>query len=848
MKKLVFIPFLFCIIDSFAQIDREAEVGQEIPGIRMNTSRLYGKLVDKNTGRNIEAASVQLFVVLPGGTDSLITGMLSRPNGDFSFSNLAADSSVKVVISAIGYETLEQLVNIQTGEGSQGSFQKDLGNISLQPAVQQLGNVTVTSSRPGLQMGIDRKVFNVANSLTATGGTAVDVMKNIPTVSVDIDGNVQLRNSTPQIFVDGQPTILTLEQIPADNIERVELITNPSAKFDASSSAGIINVILKKNKRIGLNGIVTASGGTPDILNGNLNLNLREGKFNIFLTGGYNQSGGKARGETMRQNKSNGVIQDYFNQLTTNDRMRRFKSIRFGFDYFIDNRNTITLTQGFVGGRFTNEEEQDQQYLDASQELVYYGQRFADARSRFNRATSRFSYKHSFPEQGKELIFDVNYNYGKNSENSNIINSFFFPNGTEYQPPALVRNEGSGANDQVTIQLDFSDPIGEEAKIELGARSYHNKFTSFYNAFAVDNGSETKLPLSNNYEYSEMVNAVYGTYTGKVKTVSYQVGLRAEHSKFEGLMVDSLLKFGYEYPAAMRNIWDALFPSASISKQLNENSEAQINYTRRIRRPNFWQLNPFIDINDPANLRQGNPALRPEFINSFEFNYNLKYTGGNFLGSIYFRNNPNDITQYSDTITAQQYEQLQNAAVDPNAILNTFINASTTNRYGLELTLQQKLAENFDITPSFELQYRTVKADVGDQDLSNEGMSWETELTVDYKIKSASRFFNDFSFQLTGEYESAEVIPQGRRSPQYSADFALRKDFLKDRKATITFAVNDVFNSHRFGTIYDTEYFYQDSYRRRNVRNFRITFSYRFGSADFSLMNNNRRAENNDDN
>jgi outer membrane receptor protein involved in Fe transport len=811
-----------------------------MPGIRVNSSRVFGKVLDKNSGRNIEAASAQLYRKLPDGRDSLISGMLSRANGDFSFTDLPADSSLKIVITAIGYENFEQSINL-----SSGSADRDLGNIILAPAIQQLGNVTVTAARPGLQMGIDRKVFNVANSLTATGGTAIDVMKNIPTVTVDIEGNVQLRNAAPQIFVDGQPTILTLDQIPADNIERVELITNPSAKFDASSSAGIINVVLKKNKRIGLNGIVTAAGGTPKIASGNLNLNLREGKFNFFLTGGYNQSGGKAEGRTLRENKSNGVTQDFFNQYTFNDRMRRFGSARFGFDIFLDNRNTLTLSQGYVTGRFTNSEEQDQVYLNADRELEYYGERFADARSKFKRNTSRLSYKHSFPEQGKEIIADINYNYGNNSENSDIINSFFFPNGTEYEPPATVRNEGRSSNDQLTFQIDYADPIGEEAKLELGARSYHNKFVSFYNAFAVDNGSEVKLPLSNNYEYSEMVNAVYGTYSAKVKTISYQVGLRAEHSKFEGTLIDSALKFGYEYPAQIRNIWDALFPSASISKELNENSEMQLNYSRRIRRPGFWQLNPFIDINDPANLRQGNPNLRPEFINSFEFNYNLKYNKGNFLGSIYFRNNPNDITQYSDTITAEQFQQLENAAVDPNAILNTFINANTTNRYGIELTLQQTLARNFDITPSFDLQYRTVNARVNDQDLSNEGISWEAKLVANYKMAATSGLFKSLSFQTIGEYESSEVIPQGRRSPQYSVDLAMRKDFLKDNKATLTFGVNDVFNTHRFGTIYDTENFYQDSYRRRNVRSFRVTFSYKFGSADFSLMN--RRQENNND-
>ena len=294
---------------------------------------------------------------------------------------------------------------------------------------------------------------------------------------------------------------------------------------------------------------------------------------------------------------------------------------------------------------------------------------------------------------GRELTADITYNYGNNTENSAIINTFSFPGGSEYKPSSRVRNEGSGKNDQFTFQADYVHPFSEESKLEAGIRSYHNESKSFYNAFAVGNGQETKLPLSNNYKYTEMINAAYATYSGKKKSFSYQLGLRAEYSKFTGTLIDSAFKFGYEYPAAIKNIWDALFPSLFLTKQIGEKDQLQLNYSRRIRRPNFWQINPFIDINDPVNLRQGNPQLRPEFINSFEFNYSKDYKNGNFLGSLYFRNNPDDITQYSDTITADQYQQLQNAGVDPNAILNTFINASTTNRYGAEFVLQHKLGE-----------------------------------------------------------------------------------------------------------------------------------------------------------
>lgn len=847
MKFLfIFIFFNFLFLSVHAQIDREQQPSSDIPGFQIKSNRLYGKLIDVKTGKPVEAASVQLYLA---DNDSIVSGMLSKPNGDFSFSEIPAEKNLKVVITAIGYEPLEQVIEISPGNRNRNAkINKDLGNIGLEANVQVLSGVTVVSNKPVLELGVDRKVYNVAKSLTSTGGTAIDVMKNIPSVKVDIDGNVQLRNSSPQIFVDGRPTILTLDQIPADNIEKVELITNPSAKYDAASSGGIINVVLKKNKRIGLNGIATASVGTPRILNGNLNLNLRQGKFNFFLSGGYNQSGGKAKGETMRQNKSDGNIRDYFNQNTVNNRLRRFKSIRSGTDYFIDNRNTISVTQDFGNGRFKNDEQQQQEYLNSDRIPEYYGSRVANARSVFKRSSTKLNYKHSFPQMERELTADITYNHGTNSENSAILNTFSFPDGSEYKPASRVRNNGSGSTNQFTFQADYSHPFSEESKLETGIRSYHNESKSIFNAYSVDNSQETKLPLSNNYKYTDMINAVYATYSAKKEGFSYQLGLRAEYSKFTGTLIDSAFKFGYEYPVAFKNIWDALFPSIFLTKQVGERNQLQLNYSRRIRRPRFWQINPFIDINDPVNLRQGNPQLRPEFINSFEFNYSKDYANGNFLSSLYFRNNPDDITQYSDTITAAQYHELQNAGVDPNAILNTFINASTTNRYGAEFVLQHKLGENFNITPSVNLQYRTVKANIKDLDLSNEGFNWEVELTTDYKIQTKSKsIFNKLSFQLTGEYESAEVIPQGKRMPEYSADFAMRKDFLKNNKATITFGINDIFNTQRWGTIYDTETFYQDSYRRWNVRNFRLTFSYKFGKADFSLQNRNNRGGGDDD-
>ena len=579
------------------------------------------------------------------------------------------------------------------------------------------------------------------------------------------------------------------------------------------------------------------SAGTPGILNGNLNLNVRQGKFNFFTSGSYNEGKGKARGETSRENRDNGVAKDYFYQSSTNERTRQFRSFRFGTDFFMDNRNTVSLIQDFGSGRFSNNEYQDQEYYDVNKQLLYTGERTSDGRFGFNRNSTRINYKHTFPTPGKELTADLTYNYGKRSDDVNIYNNFFDTNGAVYKPSTEVRNSGNNNNNQFTFQSDFVNPINDKTKFEAGLRSYFNDYKSYYNSYSVNNGQETKLPLSNNYAYKEFINAIYATFSQKQGNFSYQVGLRAEYSRFDGELVDSAFKFGYKNPSELKNIWDGLFPSIFLTQKLNENDQIQLNYSRRIRRPDFWQLSPFVDISDPMNLRQGNPLLKPEYINSFELNYNKTYTSGSLLAVLYFRGNPGDITQYSDTITAQQYSELQTAGVDPNAILNTFINGNTTNRYGAELTWQQKWG-SFDITPTIDLQYRTVNATVKNLDLSNEGLNWDAKLIINYKIiAEKSPVFNNLGFQLIGEYESPEVISQGTTKSEYGVDFAMRKDFLKKNKGTITFAINDAFNTRRWGNVYDTESFYQDSYRRWSVRSFRVSFSYKFGNADFSLFN-----------
>ncbi len=860
MKYLFFsVSGLIFTVKIFAQAEGEIPTAPDPSVIKVNSNSIYGRLIDNKTRKGIANASVELYsssvsARITGMRDSAIGITLSQPKGDFTFSSISSLDSFRLVITALGYKKMDLPVIIHRNKNEKNSraiIQKDLGNLELEHDVQQLGMVTVVAQKPLMEMGVDRKIFNVDKNITTAGGTGLDIMKNIPSVSVDVDGTVELRNSAPQIFVDGRPTILTLDQIPASDIDRVEVITNPSAKFDAATSGGIINIILKKNRRLGLNGILSAGGGFPGILNGNLSLSLRQGKFNFFATGSYNRSAGKAKGETLRENKRDGQASSFFNQYSLDDRLRRFTSARFGADYFLDNRNTISLSQNIVRGRFGDDGSQYQENFDSVKTLQYYGQRSSVDRNRFDRNTTNLNYTHKFPREGKELSASINYNYGNGGSHTDIYNAYFNPDKTTYRNSDIVTNDGTNKNNQWTFQADFTDPKGKDSKFESGVRSYINNYSSVFNSYSLSNGNPVKLPLSNDYKYREIINAFYITYTNKWKEIGYQLGLRTEQSKFDGELVDSALKFGYNYPDKLNNLWNAMFPSVFLTKQLDDKNEVQLNYSRRIRRPNFWQMNPFIDISDPANLRQGNPQLQPEFSNSFEFNYNLKYgRGSNFLSSVYYRNNRGDITNYSDTITAAQYQQLNNAAVDRNAIVNTFINAQSTNRFGAEFTLQQKIGNNFDITPTLEFQYRKVNARIHNLDLNNEGFNWESKVMANYKIQTNQpSLWNNLSFQFMGEYRSPQVIPQGKRAERHSIDLAMKKEFMKNKRASITFNVNDVFNSYRYGTIYDTDNFHQYSYGRWNVRTFRAVFTYKFGKTDFTLSkkNNNRDDNRGDD-
>ena len=424
----------FCIFSFFsmAQMPTARTGGQN-----MNAGHIYGKIVDGNN-KPIEAASVQLTqskmdTVTKHKRDFVVAAMLTDKKGEFSIDKLPVFGSFQLLVSAIGFAPLDQKVSFNLkmngGDMSQmmNAVDKDLGNLKLKEDAKQLEGVVVTANKGLLQMNIDRKVFNVDKSLTSVGGTAVDVMKNVPSVNVDIDGNVTLRNAAPQIFIDGRPTTLTLDQIPADEIESVEIITNPSAKFDASGGgSGILNIVLKKNRKAGYNGNLRANVDSRGSLGGGADVNIKQGKINFFANTMFNQRKSRSTSTTNRVDQIEDV-NAVLNQKSNPNSTGHFAFVRGGFDYLLDNRNTFTLSGVIVGGKFGNT---DMLNISRDSTIGSYvsselGRSNTNGNFSFNNYGGTFSYKHNFAKAGKEITADANYNSSKNS-NSQLVSTQYF--------------------------------------------------------------------------------------------------------------------------------------------------------------------------------------------------------------------------------------------------------------------------------------------------------------------------------------------------------------------------------------------------------------------------------------
>lgn len=862
MKKVflplffVFLIFLFASPELFAQY---VGGGSRGGGQGMNVGRFYGKIIDENTGKPMEAVSIQLTqtkidTATKKRKESVVAAMLSDKKGEFSIDKLPVAASYQLLISAIGYRPYNEKVtfNLKMNGGDMSQMlnatDKDLGNIKLAPEAKQLATVVVTADKNILQMNIDRKVFNVDKSLTSVGGTAVDVMKNVPSVNVDIDGNVTLRNASPQIFVDGRPTTLTLDQIPADEIESVEIITNPSAKFDASGGgSGILNIVLKKNRKAGYNGSVRVNLDSRLRFGLGGDVNIRQGKINFFANTMYNQRKSISTQSTQRVDHL-GDVTAFLSQKDKPVNTGRFAFGRAGIDYFPDNRNTITLAGVMVSGKFNNID-----LLDITRDSNYVsyittekGIRNTNGSFSFNNYGSTISFKHNFAKPNKEITADANYNYSKNSNNNEFSTQYFTSDNTPKTPLLQQRITGGGNTKYFTAQTDYSDPVSETIKLEAGLRgSVRNYSSSNQNFFySTSSGKYESIPgIDSRYDFKDQVYAAYTTFSQKINNFTYQLGGRVESSKYNGELVDSNQVFENSYPFSF-------FPSVFLTQKLNDKQDIQFNYSRKINRPNFFQLIPYYDYSDSLNISRGNPALVPEFTNLFEFSYNVNLkNGNNIIATAYYR-------QTDNLITRLQYRDVNpNPSESDSIFITTFANANSSSAYGLELTASNKLADWWSVTSNVNVYNSKIDGGNLQNSLNNERVSWFGKVNNTFKLPQ------NFSIQLTGDYTSKTILPPNRSGggggryfgggnlstangytdPIYGIDIAIKKDFLKDKRASVSLSMNDIFRTRTYTTHSEsyfskTVYSTQDNERLRDPQMVRLNLNWRFGKFDVSLF------------
>ncbi len=872
MKKFLTVIVLFLTLGAVAQMPGMGRMG----GGNMNIGHFYGKIVDSATGKGVEGVTLQLTgsrfdTVKKKMITGVLTTVLTEPNGDFSLENLSVMGSFTLKISTVGYKQREQKLTFglkmpQGGGAGEGSREqmlnmvdKDLGNIKIQSAVADLGNVTVTATKALFEMGIDRKIFNVDKNLNSTGQTATEIMKTIPTLSVDIDGNVTMRNATPQLFLDGRPTTMTMDQIPADIIDKVELITNPSSKFDASGgNAGIINIVLKKNRKTGYNGGVRTGVDSRGKINLGGDINLRENKINLFLVGMYNERKSISNTFNNRINIDKGTPFSQILQTGNPINNGYFAFLRGGLDYLIDNRNTITIAANYNKGQFkSNDNQRVDSLLIANPSLNKVLQ---NGVGNFKNLGSQLSYKHIFAKAGHELTADANYNSSKN-DNSSYINTLTYKSLYERKGPAINQQSlGGGTTKNYIFQTDYANPITENQKLELGGRLAIREFENTNNQF-FKNPFTNKFvlvnALSSNYSYTDKVYAAYINYSIKVKKWSYQFGLRAESSTYDGNILrtnrqgqDSASNFKVDFPVQ-------LFPSAFVTYKMSDKEDIQVNYSRRINRPNFFQLMPFIDYSDPYNLSVGNAGLQPEFTNSFEISYSNNYKKGyNFLASTYFKHNNNLITrlQYPD---ANPDEAHFYSSAD-SVLINSYVNANSSMTYGLELTNKMPINKWWEMMLNVNLFNSEIKVDETTKQaaISNQRVSWFA------KTNNTIKFLKTWSVQLSSEYYAKTVLPQeggrgggrggggmmfgggpqaaaqGYINPRYAFDLAIRKDWTwkGGNSASLTLSMNDFLRTQLYSTYSESPYLMQTSERRRDPQVLRLNFSYRFGKFDINLF------------
>ncbi len=779
------------------------------------TGSISGKIIDQTQNAPIAYAAI---VIKSLDGSKTITGGITKEDGSFEIHKIK-EGTFNLEVQYIGFKTYSQQIII-----SKNKRKINLGTISLEEESEQLQGVEVVAERTTMEQKIDRKVINVGKDLTTAGASASDIMNNIPSVSVDSQsGELSLRgNSNVRVMVDGKlsnvPVAQLLKQIPSTSIKSIELITNPSAKYNPEGMSGIINIILHKNANIGFNGTLNVglTKANNAKFNSSVDLNYRNGKFNLYGNYGNNIGKNNNRGFLFREEENS----EQFFKFFDNNKSHLYK---IGVDFYVNDNNTISF--------FTNQNKYDGK-SSGSTDVVYYNDLNQNSSQLFNNTKDNlseqynFDYKIDFKKEGHNLELELDYNEFNNDEDAafNFSGNTTIPN---YKDFVNTKRTQKIAN------LDYVNPLDSISKLELGVEARVFETNVAYNSTGFtfnENGNLIATPDSD-FIYGMDIYSAYATYGQNYKKWSYQVGLRVE---------DVAVKADTNNIRSFSDNYTEFYPSGFLKYSASEKNQYQLSYSRRVDRPGLGQVNPIREWSTPLISSLGNPSLKPQFTNSYELNYTRRLEKGSITTGVFYRTIKDEISR---SVTIDR--------IDLNKIILSFDNFDDTSSYGLELSGSYKATKWWSINGSFDLYNQTQRgiterltgsnntatiADITEEKVQIDNTTWNVRMNNSFKATKK------LSLQVFGFYRGRNENLQFKIKPMYFVNTGARYSFAQG-KGTLSVNYNDVFNTMRFAFDSDNPYTQNGQFNWES-RSIYAGLSYMFGSGKNRASKRKRRDSN----
>ena len=800
MKQKFLLFFIFISVILSAQTAQNTEV------------IVTGNIVEEGTNLALEYATIA-FINQSG---DIVNGGISDTKGNYS-----------ITVPAGVYTIQFEFISYKTKSLTDRSLFKNtkLPPVSLAIDSESLDEVLIRAETTEVQIRLDKKIYNIGKDLTTSGANVGEALNNIPSVTVDIEGAISLRgNENVRVLINGKPSAIAgfgstdaLRQLPADAIERVEVITSPSARYDAEGTAGILNIILRKEKTLGLNGSFTANYGFPLQSGLTTNFNLRTDKFNIFNTSGirYQKSPGNATYENRYFSPS--VQNPMLREDRVYDRLNEGFNTNLGVEYFITDASSITAIGFFRTGKNKTVTTNNTSEFTAANDLALTTVRTETETEDDKSYQFSLNYVNNFNEKGHKLTVDFQYENGEETEQSLIGEVMTFPNNLRLSSEDIINKEDQ---EEYLVQADYVLPLGENAQFEAGYRGTFEESTTDYVLFQEVGTSGAFVrndSLSNIFTYNENVNAVYSQYGNKFGNFSFLLGLRLENTELKGKVdAENLITTeGTEINLNFDKNYVGLFPTVNLIYELAKDEDITLGYNRRINRPRSWYINPFPSRSSEANVFQGNPDLNPAFASAFDLGY-LKRWGRKITlsTSVYY--------QYETDSFERVQEDTGLSTQNGVPIIRTIpINLSTNSRYGFEAGLLYNPKKWLRFNGSFNFFKFVTEGTFNNVDYGNEDTSWFARGSVKITLPG------NVDWQTNGSYRGPRNNSQTTSQGIFSLNLALSKDIMDDN-GTLAFNVSDLLNSRKRKSFTETDTFTSNSEFQWRERQFRLTFTYRF--------------------